>query len=189
MTVQEKVVNGIDQEAFSQLVDTVKQNPELAQFKFRAENTWIGGSKSVTVISDYYGAGQEREHSHAFTLEADEPRELAGTDSAPNATEALLYALASCINATMIYGASAQGIHFDKLELDLEGQLDTRGLLDVDKSVRRGFSRITVKCRIKADVGQDQLDQLCDFAKSHSPVFDIVSNPTPIDISCQPITE
>ena len=126
-----------------------------------------------------------------FVLESDETEILMGTDKGPNATEALLHALASCLNTTFIYHASARGIKIDKLELSLEGTIDLRGMLGLEEGVRNGFHRIDVTIRIKSDAPPEKLKELCRLAEKHSPVFDIVTNPVPVELKIeidQPIT-
>ena len=41
---KEKIVNGVNVEQLFSTIDQVKANPEIAQFKFRAKNTWVDGT-------------------------------------------------------------------------------------------------------------------------------------------------
>jgi hypothetical protein len=48
--------------------------------------------------------------------------------------------------------------------------------------VRNGFENLKVTIHIKAQVGEDKLEELCRVAQKHSPVFDIISKPVPVSV-------
>jgi hypothetical protein len=92
------LVNGVNVDQLVATVNAIKQNPDLARFQFRAHNEWIGGGHSRTSIQGFYGAGQEdTSRGKPFILEGDEPPVLLGANAGPNAVEAALHALASCL--------------------------------------------------------------------------------------------
>lgn len=177
----ERTVNGIDLE---RLVDTrkaLKDNPEAAQVVFRAKNRWDEGTHCCTTVHDFTIAGKEdKSRPKPFVLEAGEPNALLGENEAPNATEALLFALSSCLNTTFILHATAQGVKIDQLEIDLEGNIDLRGFLGIDENVRNGYQDIQVTFKVKSDAPEEKIRELCKMAQERSPVFDIVSNPVPV---------
>jgi len=179
---ERKNVNGLNVEGWFKAVDTFKANPGLARFTFRAKNRWVGGIHCRTFIQDFYGMGKEDDsREEAFVLDADEPRVLLGTDHGPNATEALLYALASCLNTTFMYHASAHGVEVEELDLELSGEVDLRGLIGIGGGeVRNGFEEIQVKFRVKADAPREKIEKLCQLAQARSPVFDMVSHGVPV---------
>ena len=39
-----KLVNGINTEQLFSTIDLIKENPDIAKFKFRASNKWINGT-------------------------------------------------------------------------------------------------------------------------------------------------
>ena len=187
--LETKTENGIDVERLIETMKTIKDNPELGIFKFRAHNEWLYGGHGCTKIKDFYGAGHEdRSRSSAFVLESDEPDVLLGSDHAPNATEAVLHALASCLQATLVYQAAARHIKIEKLEFELEGVLDMRGFLGLDDSVRNGYQRINIKCKIKANAPDGRLAELLELAQKRSPVFDIVTHGVPVSVSMEKIS-
>ncbi len=51
--------NGVDTEKLFATLNLVKQQPELAQFQFRASNRWISGTHNRSTIAGFYGAGGE----------------------------------------------------------------------------------------------------------------------------------
>jgi len=118
-------------------------------------------------------------------LDTDEPEVLLGEDNGPNATEALLYALASCLNTTFMYHAAAHRVKIERLELELEGDLDLRGVAGLAQEVRNGFQEIRVRMHAEGDAPREELEQLCQLAQQRSPVFDMVTHATPVKVSCE----
>ncbi len=182
-TIAAKIENGVN---VTQLVDTVnliKQTPSLAKFTFRAETTWTGGGKSRTKIESFYGAGQEAKHARTYELSGDEPPVLLGEDTAPNAVEAVLHAIASCVAVGMSYNAAAWGIRIDELRLRSKGELDLHGFLGLSDKVRAGFEKIDFEVQVKADAPRAKLEELCAYVQKTSPVLDIVRNPVPVSVT------
>lgn len=179
-------LNGVN---VTQLVDTInaiKDNPDLARFQFRAHNEWLGGGHSRTSIQSFYGAGQEdTSRTEPFVLEGDEPPVLLGKNAGPNAVEAVLHALASCLAVGFVYNAAAQGIEVEELEFDLEGDLDLHAFLGLSDEVRPGYENINLTYRVKADAPREELEELCEYVQKTSPVVDIIRNPVPVSIALE----
>jgi uncharacterized OsmC-like protein len=176
--------NGVNVAQLIDTVDAIRQNPDLARFQFRAHNEWAGGGHSRTSIQSFYGAGQEdTSRTRPFILEGDEPPLLLGQNSGPNAVEALLHALASCLAVGFIYNAAARGIHVESLGFDLEGDLDLHAFLGLSDELRAGYDDIRVTCRVRSDAPPEQIDALCDYVQKTSPALDVIRNPVPVTIT------
>ncbi len=178
-------MNGVDVDKLASTVDTVKATPATAKFNFRIANQWQGGSRNNSTVDQYDGAGQHLSRQKPFVLQADEPPILLGTDVAANPVEYLLHALAACLTTSMVYHAAARNIQIDEIESSLEGDIDLRGFLELDKGVRQGFQGIRVNFKIKANVPDDRLQELAQLGTGHSPVFDSVSNGVPISVTAE----
>lgn len=179
MITTENVKNGVNVDQLVATVKAVQENPELGKFQFRAKNNWIKGGHCVTSMKEFYGVGEEDStRQKTFTMEADHPSVLLGEDLAPTPVEIVFHALGSCLTAAMTYHAAAQGIEIEGMESSLVGGIDLQGFLGLDPSVRKGFDGITVKIKVKSDASEEQLRELAQY----SPVFDIISNPTPVSI-------
>ena len=63
-------------------------------------------------------------HKTSFTLLADEPDILLGSDKGANTVEHLLHALPASVTTSIVYHAAARGIHVEQVESSLEGDLD-----------------------------------------------------------------
>ena len=115
----------------------------------------------------------------------DEPPVLLGKDQGANPVEYALAALNGCLTTTLIYHAAAQGIKIDEVESTLSGDLDIQGLLGMSEKVRNGYEKIKVTFKVKSDAPEEKIKELVDLAQKRSPVFDIISHPTPIEVSLQ----
>ena len=123
-----KVINGVDVTALGETIKAISRDPDLAQFKFRVTNRWDTCGHNRTTVQDFYGTKQEIPHAETFTLEADEPPVLLGTDQGANPVEHLLNALVSCLTSAMVYHAAARGIAIESVESTVEGDIDSRML-------------------------------------------------------------
>lgn len=182
MKTLSKKVNGFKNEDITQTVNLLKEQPELAKFKFRAKNKWITGGHNRSTIKSFYGAGQEdSSRQEPYVFDNGEPPILLGNNEGANPVEFVLHAMAGCMTTTMVLHAAARGISIDSVESSLEGDLDVQGFLGLNDKVRNGYQDIRVKFHIEGDLTEDQKKELISFARK-SPVFDVVSNGVPVDV-------
>ena len=110
-TTTQTVRNGVDTTTMFATLDAIKAQPEIAQFRFRARNQWLGGAHNRSTIKDFYAAcDEDTSRTEAFTLDAGEPAILLGVDDGPNPAEYLLHALAACVTTSLVYSAAARGL-------------------------------------------------------------------------------
>ena len=174
--------NGVNVDDLFDTIDSVKKNPVIAKFKFRANNEWFDGGHNRTTIKDFYGIQKDHKHEATFKLDADEPPLLLGTGNGPNPVEYLLTALAACVTTSLVYHAAAKGIVLKSVESRMDGDIDLRGFLGISKDVRKGYQGIRMYFKIDADVPQDQLEELVRLGPTYSPVFDSVTNGVPVTV-------
>jgi uncharacterized OsmC-like protein len=175
--------NGVNVEDLNATVAQVKANPALAKFTFRSKGKWINRAHSQSTFDSLYGAGQEHKRTAPLFMEGDEPAALLGTDLAPNAGEAALHALTSCLSVTYAYTAAAMGIDISSLSFDMETDTDLRGFLELDKKVRPGLSQIRVKVNLACNGTADQVKALHDQVMRTSPLYDTFKNPVDIKMT------
>ncbi len=180
---QSKIVNGVNVDGLFQTIDVIKEDPSIAKFNFRAKNEWVNGAENKTTVSDFYGAGKTHVRSKPYVFTKDEPEVLLGTDHGANPVEYALTALAGCVTTTLVYYAAAKGIKINKVESTLEGDIDIRGLLNLDENVKVGYESIQVNFKIDSDAPEEELNELIQIAKKHSPVANTISNATPVNIT------
>lgn len=173
--------NGVDVERLVATIGAVKDDPKLASFTFRASSTWDRGGRSIGRIGAFDHAGSPTSERPApFELVGDEPPVLLGTNTGPNAVELVLQALAFCYAVGYAYNAAALGIEIDELRYEIEGDLDLHRFLGLDGE-RAGFSAIRATSWVRArGATREQLDELCRYVQSTSPVLDIIANPVPV---------
>lgn len=179
-------INGVNVDQLVSTIKAIKEDPGLAEFRFRAETEWIEGGHSRTRIQGFYGAGAEdTSRAEPFYLEGDEPPVLLGTNAGPNAVEAVLHALASCLAVGFIYNAAAQGITVEALEFDLEGELDLHAFLGLSDDVRPGYKNIELTYRVESDAPREKVVELCEYVQKTSPVLDVLRNPVPVSVKLE----
>lgn len=104
------------------------------------------------------------------------------SDQAANPIEHLLNALASCLTTSIVCHAAVRGIKIDELESEVEGDIDLRGFLGLSQDVRKGYSNIRIKFKVKTDTeDMEKLKALAEF----SPVFDVLSHGTNVDLQVE----
>jgi uncharacterized OsmC-like protein len=179
MPVQKPTVcNGVDVTALFATIEAVKANREIAQFKFRAQNSWKGGDHNRSTIEGFHGACQDIKHAKTFEMDNGEPPVLLGAGKHPNPVEFVLHALIGCLTTTMAYHAAARGIAIEAIDSKLEGDLDLQGFLGLSDKVRKGFHTVRVNMRVKSTASAETLRDLAKF----SPVYDIVSKSLPVEV-------
>jgi len=152
MTVTDSPMrNGVDTATLFATINAVKANPEIADFQFRATNTWVNGTHNRSTLHGFFGATQEMTHKQPFTFDADHPAVLVGQDNGPTPVECLLHALAACLTAGIANIAAARGIELTSVESTVEGDIDLLGILGLSDEVRNGYQQIRVGFTIRGD--------------------------------------
>jgi len=174
------LVNGIDTDHVTELATRISQNEDYGKFTFRANNQWLKGSRSRTSIHGFFAGGKEdTSRIEALIVDADQPAFLAGENTAPNAVEHYLHSLISCLNTTLVYHASVQGVPIDDVEVSAEGDLNARGFFGISNDEKRGYKGIRVNMKVKTSADVETLTQLA----SYSPVLEMVSKAVPVDLT------
>jgi uncharacterized OsmC-like protein len=179
---QEQKINGVNIDQLFITIEQIKDNPEIAQFKFRANNTWIDGTHNCATVKDFYGALKEDDSREQLTFDIDEPPVLCGWNLGANPVEYLLVALSGCLTTSLVAHAAAKGIEIKKVESRYEGDLDLRGFLGISEEVPVGYKNIRVYFKIEADVSEDQKEELIRMAQKYSPVFNSLAKPMPVSV-------
>lgn len=180
-----KPLNGVDTPTLFGTIDAVAGQPELAKFQFRATNRWQTGTHSRTTIETFSGAGGDHTHTCNVEFDADHPAVLCGKGQGITPVEFLLHALSGCLMAGVGNIAAARGVKLESVECRIEGNADLRGLLGIDKTVRNGFSDISVKFNIQGDAPADKLAAIIEQSKQRSAVFDVITNQVPVSIEVE----
>jgi uncharacterized OsmC-like protein len=172
-------VNGIDVDALLATTAAVKEDPAKGMVEFRVKTQWKGQTRSEAIVDSYTIGGQVVKRP--FKITVDEPLELLGQNTAANPQEMLLTALNACVMVGYVAGASAHGITLTKLEIETKGELDLRGFLGIDGSVRPGYESIQYVVRIKGNGTPEQFREIHETVIKTSPNYFNISRPIRID--------
>ncbi|TAJ23984.1 MAG: OsmC family peroxiredoxin [Planctomycetota bacterium] len=166
-TVSPTLVNGIDVAALRTKVAAIQADPALAHTRWSVTTHWMGGTRSDTRITgcEISGAKIERD----FTVRADEPLELAGTNQYANPQELLMAALNACMTVGYVAACSLEGIDVRSLSIELSGDIDLRGFLGLDDSVKPGYDELVYTVYLQADATPAQLERVHDLVCRTSP--------------------
>jgi uncharacterized OsmC-like protein len=181
---KEKVqsVNGVNTEQLFSTIDLIKENPDIAKFKFRATNKWINGTHCRGTIKDFYGALKEDNSRSPVDYDMDEPSILLGNNDGRNPVEYLLVALSGCITTSIVAHASAKGIEIKGVESRYEGDIDLRGFLGLSEDVPVGYQEIRVYFKIDADVSDEQKEEMIRMGQKYSPVYNTIAKSAPVSV-------
>ncbi|MHC1739859.1 MAG: OsmC family protein [Anaerolineaceae bacterium] len=111
----------------------------------------------------------------------DQPVAGGGTDSGPTPLEYLFVSLAGCIVTIGHIVAKQKHLTVRKIEVHVEGELDTDVLMGKNTDVRAGFSGIRVHTKIDADMSQQEKEQFLREVDARCPISDNIHSLTPIE--------
>jgi uncharacterized OsmC-like protein len=168
-------VNGLDLEALGETVEAIEQNAGLAKATFEVTTRWDGQTRSESTVEGFTLGGERISRSHKIV--ADEPRELLGSDGAPNPQELLMAAVNACMTVGYVAGAALKGITLDKLEIRTRGTLDLRGFLGLDDSVPPGYEEIDYEVAIKGNGSREDFEQIHQTVMKTSPNYFNMNRP------------
>jgi uncharacterized OsmC-like protein len=107
---------------------------------------------------------------------------VGGAGTAACSGDLLLGALAACAQLTCQMVAAAVGLALERVEVTVEGDLDLRGTLGVDRGVPAGFSAIRVRFDVDAPgATAEQLQSLKERTERYCTVYQTLVQPPPIE--------
>jgi uncharacterized OsmC-like protein len=145
----------------------VAAHPEDGKGRFQTVTEWRDGAQAVT-------------KARSFTLETDEPTALGGKDQHIDPMELLLASLGTCLTIGWVTQARLRGLDYRDLRITVSAPFDLRGYLNLDPSVRPGFSELQYTVEVDTDADAATLEELRKAAEKASPMFDNILNPTAI---------
>ena len=174
-----QLVNGIDVAALSAVARDVAADPAKGAVQFHVATQWQGQTRSRTTVESYRIGGQEVRRQ--FQVDVDEPLELLGSNRAANPQEMLMAALNACMLVGYVEGAAVEGITLEKVEIETRGNLDLRGFLGIDPTVRPGYESMQYTVRIKGNGTPEQFRKIHDTVRRTSPNYFNIAQPIRLD--------
>jgi uncharacterized OsmC-like protein len=163
------MVNGVDMGRISATVGAIQENPEHGRITFKGITSWNEGAHSTALFRN-------------FVIPADESADIGGTDRGPSPVELVLAALGACVTVGIAYSAASEGIELFSVELDVEGDIDLAGFLEVSGDVRPGFQDIRVTARVDAAASREKIQEIVHRANTRSPLTDMLIHPVPVRV-------
>jgi uncharacterized OsmC-like protein len=113
-----------------------------------------------------------------------------GAGTAPCSGDLLLGALAACAQITCQMVAEAMGVPVARVEVAVEGDLDLRGTLGVDRAARVCFEQIRLAFELDApDASEQQLEQLLEKTVRYCVVLQTLRSPPEVVVRRGPETD
>ena len=176
--IENVTVNGINTTDLHRAAEAIAQDPEKGQTRWEVTSHWCGGTRSDTRVTRYTIGGKQI--AKDFTIKIDEPLELCGTNQYGNPQEHLFAAL----NACMIVGYSAlcavEGIELEELRIETHGDIDLRGFLGLDSTVKPGYDEIHYAVYVKGSGTPEQFEKIHRTVMATSPNYFNLSNAIPL---------
>lgn len=181
--------NGVDLDALGHAVAQVRDDPTAGRTTVRSRSDWQGGFRATARVGDHAPITSDTlVPSRALAPDALAPDTLAPERDvepdgglAPSPVELLLAALGNCIAASYATNAAASGVSIEALTVEVEGDLDLRGVLGLAFS-GAGVDRIRVRVHVDSSAPRELVEELHCGVTRTSPVHHSLTNPVPIDI-------
>lgn len=161
------MLNGISVSGLSEYVGEIRCSPQEGRARYGVRLAWESGTRSVArTLPMKLGAHRIQ---RAFSWTIDEPRQLLGLNHGPTPQEYLLSAVGACILVGFAVGASVLGIRLEKLEVELEAELDLAGFLGIAGDQAVPLEGIRHRITAAGDGTREQFEELHRQAVRHSP--------------------
>jgi uncharacterized OsmC-like protein len=154
------------------LKDKYRSDPSSSRIVLKAQS-----NETETPIACSVEVGQK-------ILDAQAHTGVGGPGTAACSGDLLLGALAACAQLTCQLVATAMGIPFEHIRVEVEGEMDLSGTLGISKEVPVGFQDIHAKFDIGApDATAEQLAALREKTEQYCVVMQTLLQPPPIRTS------
>jgi uncharacterized OsmC-like protein len=161
------VRNNMSAAGLSEFAHEVREEPEQGHAGYGVTVEWLTGTRAQARTLPMTLGDQSLNRDFRWLI--DEPRQLGGTNHAPNPQEYLLSAFGSCLMVAYLVGASVLGIQLSELEIDVRSELDLAGFLATDPNSPVQLKAIRYVIRVEGDGTPEQFESLRLAAQTHSP--------------------
>jgi putative redox protein len=138
--------------------------------------------KTVAVESNLGDQFVIETHIRGHKVVIDQPVNAAGSDTGPTPLELVLVSLAGCIGTIGRIIAMQKRIALRGMEVKVEGELDTDGLLGKPIAGRIGFEGISITVDVDADMTDEEKEAFIHEVDRRCPVSENLLNDTPIHV-------
>lgn len=114
------------------------------------------------------------------TVIVDQPTGAGGTDAGPTPVDYLFVSLAGCVITVAQVIARQKKIQLRDIKVEIEGELDLDRFHGRSFENRAGFSSITVKVDLDADMTPEEKKAFIEEVDNRCPISDNIMNETPV---------
>jgi len=116
------------------------------------------------------------------TVFVDQPKTGGGEDAGPTPLEYFFLSLAGCIATIARIAAKQKRITLRAMDVTVEGELNVEALMGRSPDVQSGFSSITVRAKIDADMTKEEKEAFLREVDRRCPVSDNIHHVTPMTL-------
>jgi uncharacterized OsmC-like protein len=175
--------SGINAQVLSTVIETIKNQPEMAKVTFQVQTQWQSGDgfKIKSTGKNFQIGGQTIERQEAYTLASDYPDEMGGMSKGPTVCEMCMASIASCVSQTIVAYATMMGVQLDSIRIQTQGDVDIRGFTGVSEDVRPGAQEFRLDIHLESKTAsKEQLAKLYELGKKFSPAIDTMTHGTTV---------
>ena len=174
-------LNDVNVLKIKELDQAVRQNPASSKATMKVSSSWHRGTKTIVEVGSFEVGGQSFfPPTRKFLLMIEEPELMGGVDSAPTPIETAVAALAGCLSNGIATNAALFDVPLDRIDIEIEADIDFKGFLGHDKSVRSGISDIRYTVTIQSPAPEDKVRRCKETLDRKSAVRDTLANPVNI---------
>jgi uncharacterized OsmC-like protein len=152
------------------LKDRYREDPDAARITLKAE-----ASEADAPVSCSVDVGRAVQEAQAHVG-------VAGPGTAACSGDMLLGALAACAQLTCQMVAASMGIEAERIAVTVEGDLDLRGTLGVDREVTPGFEAIRARFEVDApDASDEAIASLISKTERYCTVLQTLRRPPEVE--------
>lgn len=173
-----QILNGVNVNDVSSLIAGIAADPARGMTHWKVVNTWQGRTHNRARVEGFSIGGEfvKRE----FAIDVDEPLQLGGANRYPNPQEYLLAAVTACMMVGFVAIATLKGIRLDRLEIEIEGDIDLRAFLLIDLGVTPGYEALHYTVRVSGDATEAEFAEIHRLVMASSPNFHNATHPVPM---------
>lgn len=159
--------NGIPAAALSEMKHEIQQHPAQGMAHYGVAIQWLSGTRAqVDTLPMRVG---DQVVNRDFHWMIDEPKQMGGSNHAPNPQEYLMSGFGSCLMVAFLVGASIKGIQLSNLKIEVRSSLDLAGFLEAREGATVPLQGIDYTIHVAGDGTPEQFEELRVQAQAHSP--------------------
>ena len=139
--------------------------------------------KTVKVTAEGPNGWVVTTHSGKHVSIVDQPEAMGGTDSGPTPLDYIFVALGSCLVTVSKIVAGQQKIDLRGVEVEVSGDLNLDVLRGIEKNERAGFTSITAKVKVDADLTKEEKEAFLEEVDKRCPVSDNLMHLTQVTVN------